>query len=81
MARYLFVVSRQHVGLYEYLLERFATDQNVTVTLDRRVAERRRAPGGRNDDRRLGDRREPVSPEDDLAPRGARSHRIVTLEG
>jgi hypothetical protein len=43
MARYLFVVSRQHRALYDYLLERFSGDPNAQVILDRRRGERRRA--------------------------------------
>ena len=81
MARHLFIVSRHHLGLYEYLIERFAGDAKVTVILDRRVGDRRQANASHHDDRRGGNRRAPRLPDDDLTPRGPRSHLIVTLDG
>ena len=45
MARNVFVVSRRHPDLYEYLRERFATDQAVEVILDRRIGQRRGSVG------------------------------------
>jgi hypothetical protein len=77
MARHLFIVSRAHGLLYEYLIERFADDPNVEVILDRRVGERRQSNQARREDRRRGDRRAQVRLDDDI---GHRSHRIVTLE-
>lgn len=81
MARHLFIVAKEHQGLYDYLLERFAGDGNVTVVLDRRSGDRR--SGERHQsavvldgERRLRERRQPVLPEDDL---WSRSHQIVTL--
>jgi hypothetical protein len=80
MARHLFIVSREHPKLYEYLVARFQEDENVELIIDRRVGERRRAPRvslGAGE-RRSGDRRQPVPAHDDLR---VRSHRIVTLGG
>jgi hypothetical protein len=37
MPRYLFIVSRENVALFEYARERFADDENVEVILDRRI--------------------------------------------
>jgi hypothetical protein len=59
MGRHLFIVTRLQSWFYDYLVERFADDPNVTVIRDRRVGERRRfprgvAPGG---ERRRGERR------------------------
>jgi hypothetical protein len=80
MARHLFIVSREHPKLYEYLVARFQEDENVELIIDRRVGERRRSPGQSRgaDDRRSRDRRQPVPAHDDLR---VRSHRIVTLGG
>jgi len=80
MARHVFVVSRHHARLYDYLIERFQGDRKVEVILDRRVGERRAAErrnGGLlpGTDRRSGDRRE-KRPGDDLV---LRSHVIITL--
>ena len=38
MARTLFIISRRHTELYDYLRERFAGDDQVEVILDRRGA-------------------------------------------
>jgi hypothetical protein len=80
MARHVFVVSRHHARLYDYLIERFRDDRKVEVILDRRVGERRAAErrnGGvlSGTERRSGDRRE-RRPGDDLV---LRSHVIITL--
>jgi len=69
VARHLFIVSRHHPRLYDYLLERFQDDANVEVVLDRRAAR------GQPDERRADDRRQQRSPDDDL---NLRSHLIVT---
>ena len=72
MARHLFIVSRHHVRLYDYLLERFQDDTNVQVVLDRRAtAERRTA------ERESEDRRQSRAADDDLK---LRSHVIVTRD-
>jgi hypothetical protein len=68
--RYLFVVSRQHVELYELLIERFQDDRNVEVVLDRRAATPEQA-GAYGE----SDRRQRRSADDDLT---RRSHLIIT---
>lgn len=78
MVRHVFVVSRERVSLYEYLLERFKDDPKVAVILDRRIGDRRRSeplPAGPHE-RRKGDRRRPVPVSDDLR---VRSHYIVEV--
>ena len=78
MARHLFIVSRRHRRLYEYLVERFHDDQRVEVILDRRRGERRATRVEPvTEDRRIAERRQRLPPDDDL---DARSHIIVTLE-
>ena len=80
MARHLFIVSREHPRLYEYLVARFQDDRNVQVIIDRRVSERRalEAEERSERERRARDRRQPIPAHDDLR---LRSHRIVTVEG
>jgi hypothetical protein len=75
MARHVFIVSRHHARLYDYLVERFHDDHKVEVILDRRVGERRAGGLAPGSERRSGDRRE-KRPGDDLM---LRSHVIVTL--
>ena len=75
MARHVFVVSRHHARLYDYLVERFQDDRKVEVILDRRVRERRSASIASGSERRSGDRRE-KRPGDDLV---LRSHVIISL--
>jgi len=55
----LFVVSRRQPDLYEYLVQQFGDEPDVTVLLDRRITERRRtvAPRPSDDERRRADRR------------------------
>ena len=53
MPRYLFIVSRANLALFEYAKERFADDENVEVILDRRV--KATAPPGAPPDRRRHD--------------------------
>jgi hypothetical protein len=76
--RYVFVVSRAHSWLYRHLVERFENDPDVTVVLDRRISDRRGQPaaGTFSEERRHGERRRPVSAEEDLK---LRSHYIVEL--
>ena len=77
MVRHVFIVSRAHPWLYSHLLERFSDDPNVLVVLDRRLAERRRGQSTcLHPERRKGDRRRTVRPEDDLH---TRSHYIVEI--
>jgi hypothetical protein len=76
--RYKFVVSRDHQWLYMHLLERFQDDRDVDVILDRRVTDRRveRLREHMAQERRQGERRRAVAPDDDLR---VRSHYIVEL--
>jgi len=59
-------------------VERFQDDPDVEVILDRRVAERRTQPSPppAEQDRRRSERRQPISPDDDLR---VRSHYIIEL--
>ena len=75
MARHVFVVSRHHARLYDYLIERFQDDKKVEVILDRRVRERRNSSLASGPERRSAERRE-KRPGDDLM---LRSHVIITL--
>jgi len=75
MARYLFIVSRAHPGLYDVLRERFGGDRNVEVILDRRVGERRK----RNRRERVrSDRR--THPDIDIELK-SRSYAVVERSG
>ena len=76
MGRTLFVVSRHHPDLYAYLRERFASDANVEVILDRRVGQRRRRAAPAAVERRRADRRTRPEVEMELQ---TRSHAIVTI--
>lgn len=75
VARTLFIVSRRHTDLYEYLKERFAGDEQVEVILDRRGAGDRavETPAAATPP---AERR--CRPEVDAELR-ARSHAVVTL--
>jgi hypothetical protein len=78
VARHLFIVSRYHRRLYDYLTERFHDDANVAVILDRRRGDRRAGSGEPvAEERRAGERRRRLPPDDDL---NIRSHIIVTLD-
>ena len=76
MARYLFIVSRPHSALYEYLLGRFAGDKNVQVILDRRLGERRQQEFPVGLERRRAQRRSRPEIDAELA---SSSHMIVTI--
>jgi hypothetical protein len=76
MARHLFVVSRDHPRLYEYLIERFQDDRDVEVILDRRVRERRQNSTAADADRRRGDRRTRQNLDQELT---THSHVVITL--
>lgn len=72
MTRTLFIVSRRHTELYEYLKERFAGDDQVEVILDRRGDPARQA--------------EPTPPPHERRSRPdidteltTRSHAVITL--
>lgn len=74
--RHLFIVSRVHPSLFEYLREQFSPEADVEIILDRRRAERRRAREAFGFDRRRTDRR--TRPEVDAELRSA-SHVFVSL--
>jgi len=76
MNRRLVVVSRQHPDLYVYLRDRFATEADVEVILDRRLADRRRERVPTEIERRSLGRRQ--RQDADLQLR-VRSHVIVEL--
>ena len=80
MPRHIFVVSRHHPELYEYLSDRFQQDTNVRVILDRRRGERRRSPGigppPQGERRWRLERRVRRSVDEELR---TRSHSIITL--
>ena len=72
MARTIFIVSRRHPDLYEYLKERFASDDQVEVILDRRAGAARQAGAeGGAEERRC-------HPEVDTELE-SRSHAVVTV--
>jgi hypothetical protein len=76
--RYLYIVSRDHRRLYDYLVERFRDDTNVAVILDRRRGDRRAGRGEPVAEERVRERRRRrLAPGDDLS---TRSHLIVTLD-
>lgn len=72
MARTLFIVSRRHPDLYEYLKERFASDDQVEVILDRRAGAARQAGAERGAEERR------CHPEVDTELE-SRSHAVVTV--
>jgi hypothetical protein len=76
MGRTLFVVSRHHPDLFAYLRERFATDSNVEVILDRRLTQRRQREAQPDAERRRSDRRSRPEVEVELR---SRSHAIITM--
>lgn len=75
MARTLFIISRRHPDLYEYLKERFAGDDQVEVILDRRGTEGG-DPGWSNAGLSTQERRSRPEVDTELA---SRSHAIVTV--
>src|SRR5438094_1210232 len=72
----LFIVSRQHHDLYEYLCERLSGNACVSVTVDRRSGERRHRATPAAAERRRMERR--IRPEIDEQLR-IHSHAIVTV--
>jgi len=72
----LFIVSRQHHDLYEYLCERLSGNACVRVTVDRRSGERRHRATPAAAERRRMERR--IRPEIDEQLR-IHSHAIVTV--
>jgi hypothetical protein len=76
MDRHIFIVSRAHRELFEYLALRFSGEKNVEVVLDRRTAERRGRPTVHPNERRRRDRRHRPAIDEELL---SRSHSIVTI--
>lgn len=76
MGRNLFVVSRRHPDLFQYLRERFSSDSAVEVILDRRVAQRRQYQAPHDTERRRAERRQRPEIEIELQ---TRSHAIITI--
>ena len=76
MPVHLFIISRQHNDLYDYLRERLAGDGDVRVIKDRRLGERRRKAAPAAAERRRAERRS--RPEIDEQLR-VRSHAIVAV--
>jgi hypothetical protein len=74
--RYLFIVSRNNPGLYEYLRRHFVDAREVEVMFDRRRGQRRRSRMAINPDRRSGDRRTRSEVDDRLR---RESHVFLTL--
>jgi len=66
---HLFIVARHNVQLYEYLKDEFSGEP-VTVILDRRQGERRRANLPHGQERRTGDRRAAPSADEAIQTRG-----------
>jgi hypothetical protein len=76
MGRTVYIVARDHPELYAYLHDRFTSDGELEVILDRRVSQRRQrhaphAPNRRRADRRL---RPQVDNELEIG-----SHAIITI--
>lgn len=76
MANYLFIVSREHPLLHDYLCERFADDRNVRVILDRRGV---RSPGDSPEPVGHGSRNRRVRPGVDEEIRTS-AHALVDLQ-
>src|SRR6184192_4113626 len=62
MARQLVIVAREHPDLYVYLRERFASEVQAEVLLDRRVGQRRAEQVPVPSERRRQDRRARLAP-------------------
>src|SRR5262247_3820824 len=73
---HLFIVSRQHHDLYDYLSSRLSGNSDVRIIVDRRLGERRRRAAPAAAQRRRAERR--VRPEITAQLR-LHSHAIVTL--
>ena len=54
----LCIVDRYRVDLFEELSREFRDTADVAVIFDRRIADRRRAPGSKTNDRRRNERRQ-----------------------
>ncbi len=57
MARFLYVVARDRLDLYDRLVAEFSREDDVKVVVDRRRRQRRQTAGTHEPDRRRLDRR------------------------
>ncbi|MBI4608297.1 MAG: hypothetical protein HY726_04735 [Candidatus Rokubacteria bacterium] len=57
MNRYLYIVGRDRVELYDVLRQEFSANQGVRILLDRRNGDRRKRTGSRDPERRTAERR------------------------
>jgi len=74
VARYLLIVVRGQLSLYDYLTRNFAGDEKVQVLLDRRRGERRQTVQPRKPERRRAERRRRRGSKQDL-----RSQSVVII--
>jgi hypothetical protein len=58
MARFMYVVARDRLDLYDRLVAEFSREDDVKVVVDRRRSQRRQTAGTHEPDRRRSDRRE-----------------------
>ncbi len=68
--RGLWIVARDHIGLYESLQHAYRESDTIAVVLDRRLGERRRGAQPVPGERRSRDRRKPMTLADDVRLRG-----------
>ena len=76
MARTLFIVSRRHTELYDYLRERFAGDEQVEIILDRRGAREGDPVRWPDTEQRGHERRSRPEVDTELE---SRSHAVITV--
>lgn len=67
MARYLFIVAREHPDLWTHLAHEFSGETGVEVVLDRRQQDRRRSPRAPDQERRQSTRRSRPSIDNELS--------------
>ena len=77
--RYLVIVARTELDLYNHLKRAFTGDKKVQVFLDRRQGQRRQRAESHEPERRRVDRRRQRSLEQDLRVYGSVLTRIRTL--
>jgi hypothetical protein len=70
-SRFVFVISRDQPQLHEYVQQAFASQADVRVIVDRRVASRRHQQAARQPDRRRAERRVRTEIEAELKARGS----------
>jgi hypothetical protein len=74
--RYLFVVSRRDLSLYQYVVRAFARAPEIQVIYDRRQLERRRTAQTPSVERRQSDRRARPQVDADILDYGSAMVRI-----